>query len=116
MSDYKPDDLMYWDNECSKAAKEYEDYVHQEKMFQVLSSALLASLVMSFKKDFPTESNVSLEMRAKASSTWRDFMQEQMKLLKEAGKRWIHYEDCNRRWESARSMLAARREEFRRIS
>jgi hypothetical protein len=116
MAEFKPDDLAYWDNECSKAADVYAEYFNQEKLFQVLSAAKLAALVMGLKEEFKTESNVALEMRARASEGWQTFVLEQVKLLKEHGRARIKYEDCNRHWETARSLLAQRREEFKRIS
>jgi hypothetical protein len=115
MAEYKPDELTYWDNECAKAAKNYLEYVHQEKLFKILSEGKLAALIMELKKEFAEESNVSLEMRAKASLDWKIFAAEQIKLLKEAGRTWLKYEDAQRRWETQRSILAAKREEFKRL-
>jgi hypothetical protein len=113
--DYKPERLAYWAEECSKAAKEYAEYVHQEKLFQVLSSAKLAALVMMYKTVNPSESYVSLETRAKSSEDWRIFTNEQLTVLKEAGRKWIHYEDCKRQLETEQSIAAFKREEFKHI-
>lgn len=113
MTDYQPEKLESLAHECSKASDAYADYVAQEKIFQVLHSGKLAALIMEQKEENPEESNVSLEMRAKASLSWKVFVGEQIRLLRESGKRRLKYEDANRKWETERSLLAIKRERFR---
>lgn len=114
--DYKPDRLSECAERCTKAATEYQDLVNQEKIFQVLHAGKLAALMMDLKERNPDDSQSALEMRAKSSMDWKLFVGEQIKLLREAGRKWIRYEDAVRLWETERSRLKAHVEEFRRIS
>ena len=113
--DFDPGKLEKLAHGCTEAAREYADYVHQERFFKVLSDAKLASLIMEAKVNDPDQSNVGLENIAKSSDSWIVFIEEQTKMLKQAGRRKIKYENAIRLWETERSMLALRREEFKRL-
>jgi hypothetical protein len=113
--DYRPEKLEEYCEDCNKAGMAYAGFVHQEKVYQMASSAYLASLIMGFKEKYPDESNVSLDTRSKASPEWQKFIKEYAGLLVKAGRAWVKYEDAKRRWETERSLLALRREEFKKI-
>jgi hypothetical protein len=114
--DYRPDRLSECAEKCSKAAEAYQDFVNQEKIFQVLHAGKLAAVMMKFKEENPDDSQSALEMKAKSSMDWKLFVGEQIRLLKEAGRRWVQYQEAIRQWDTERSRLAAFREEFKRIS
>ena len=113
MKTYEPTDLEKWDNLAAKAAQEYAEYVYSEKLFEALSKDMLAALMN--KLVLNKDSIAHREMVARASDEWRAFREEQMKVLKEGGKRRIKYDNAQRRWETARSLLSAKKKEMERI-
>lgn len=104
------------DDKAAKAAENYCDYVYQLKIFEALCKDFLAALKMKEREANAKTSDAELEMRARASMEWVAFRDEQMNVLKDAGRRQIKYENAVRRFEAARSRLSNHRAEVSRFS
>jgi hypothetical protein len=115
MSDYEKN-LSEADDKAAKAAENYCDFVFQLKIFEALCKDFLAALKMKEREANAKTSDAELEMRARASMEWVAFRDEQMNVLKDAGRRQIKYENAIRRFEAARSRLSTHRAEITRFS
>jgi len=115
IQDYTPEYLSQCDERAAKAAERYQDYVHQKKLFESLCKDMLAALALEIKIKLPEASQAEIDMRARASEEWKTFRDAQIEQLREAGKRWIQFENAVRRWETSRSGLSTRKKELERI-
>lgn len=103
------------DDRAAKAAQGYQDHVYALKIFESLSKDMLAALKMEMREQYGKASDAELETRARASEKWKIFRDEQIKILKEAGRKQIQYENAQRRFEAARSGFSMRRAEVGRL-
>ncbi len=115
--EYNEEYLMKMDDIAGKAASDYADYVFALKIFESVSKDFLASLKMEIRSQFKEEkfSESELETRARADERWKEFRKEEILFLKEAGRRQIRYESCQRRFEAARSGLSLKKKEMERL-
>jgi len=108
--------LAKCDDQAAKAAHEYQDHVHALKIYESVCKDFLAALKMEIRGKFKEKiSESELECRARADEKWIKFREEQMEILREAGRREIAYDNWKRRWKTAQSGIALKRAELSRF-
>lgn len=115
--EYDEQELARRDDIAAKAAQGYADHVYALKIFEAMCKDFLAAEKMRLRADekHKTSSDVMLETEVRASKEWKIYRDEQIKTLREAGRKQILYENAQRRWETARSGLSARKKEVERL-
>lgn len=115
--EYNEQYLQERDDHAAKAAKEYQDHVFALKIYEGLCKDFMAAIKMQIRAENPGQkiSESELETRARSMKEWLNFRNEQMEVLREAGRRQMQYENAKRRHQTAVSGLAMRREEVRRF-
>ena len=109
------EELLKRDAHAYKCAKEYADYLYQERIYKDVRDAFLEAEKMRIRSSFKEKiSDAELTCRVKGSNEWVKFLDEQHKILREAGRLKIKYENAVRSYEAYRSALSARKKEIER--
>lgn len=116
ISNISEEEFLKADDIAAKAAQQYADHVYAMKIYEGMCKDYLAALKMEFRsKGAGKASQAELECIARASEEWKEFREQRMEILKEAGRKEVLYENAKRRWETARSNMSLKREEIKRF-